>query len=63
MAYWLFQGNPKYYRIMDGIRDFEQMLWSVTRYAKDMVSGDGVLIWVSGEQAGIYAIAIIVNHY
>jgi len=57
MAYWLFQSNPKYYRIMDGIRDFEQMLWSVTRYAKDMVSGDGVLIWVSGEQAGIYAIA------
>jgi len=63
MAYWLFQGNPKYYRIMDGIRDFEQMLWSVTRYAKDMVSGDGVLVWVSEEQAGIYAIAIIVNHY
>ena len=22
MAYWLFQGNPKYYRILDGIRDF-----------------------------------------
>jgi predicted RNA-binding protein with PUA-like domain len=61
MAYWLFQGNPKYYRIMDGIRDFEQMLWSVTRYAKDMVSGDGVLIWVSGEQAGIYAIAEILE--
>ena len=63
MAYWLFQGNPKYYRIMDGIRDFEQMLWSVTRYAnaKDMVSGDGVLVWVSGEQAGIYAIAEILE--
>jgi len=25
MTYWLFQGNPKYYRIIDGIRDFEQM--------------------------------------
>ncbi|WP_201769180.1 EVE domain-containing protein [Aphanizomenon flos-aquae] len=61
MAYWLFQGNPKYYRIMDGIRNFKQMLWSVTRYAKDMVSGDGVLIWVSGEQAGIYAIAEILE--
>jgi hypothetical protein len=24
-------------------------LSSVTRYAKNMVSGDGVLIWVSGE--------------
>lgn len=61
MAYWLFQSNPKYYRIMDGIRDFEQMSWLVTRYAKDMVSGDGVLIWVSGEQAGIYAIAEILE--
>ena len=27
MAYWLFQGNPKYYRVIDGIRDFEQMPW------------------------------------
>ncbi|WP_199306625.1 hypothetical protein [Anabaena sphaerica] len=36
MTYWLFQGNPKYYRIIDGIRDFEQMPWLVTRYAKDI---------------------------
>jgi len=27
MAYWLFQGNPKYYRILDGIRGFTQMPW------------------------------------
>ncbi|MEH2027048.1 hypothetical protein [Nostoc sp.] len=33
MAYWLFQGNFKYYRIIDGIRDFEQMPWLATRYA------------------------------
>ncbi|WP_199327083.1 hypothetical protein [Nostoc sp. FACHB-888] len=23
--HWLFQGNPKYYRIIDGNRKFEQM--------------------------------------
>lgn len=57
MAYWLFQGNPKYYRVLDGIRDFEQMPWLVTRYGKDIASGDGVLVWVSGKKAGIYAIA------
>ncbi len=57
MAYWLFQGNPKYYRVIDGIRDFEQMPWLVTRYAKDIAPGDGVLIWVSGKEAGIYALA------
>ncbi|MDZ8139052.1 MAG: EVE domain-containing protein [Nostoc sp. DedQUE04] len=47
MTYWLFQGNPKYYRIIDGIRDFEQMPWLTTRYAKDIAPGDGVLIWKS----------------
>jgi predicted RNA-binding protein with PUA-like domain len=57
MAYWLFQGNPKYYRVLDGIRDFEQMPWLVTRYGKDIATGDGVLVWVSGKEAGIYAIA------
>ncbi len=61
MAYWLFQGNPKYYRLMDAIRDFEQMPWLVTRYAKDMQPGDGVLIWKAGEKAGIYAIAEIIE--
>jgi predicted RNA-binding protein with PUA-like domain len=57
MAYWLFQGNPKYYRVLDGIRDFEKMPWLVTRYGKDIAPGDGVLVWVSGKEAGIYAIA------
>ncbi|MEH1997099.1 EVE domain-containing protein [Nostoc sp.] len=37
------------------------MLWLVTRYAKDMVAGDGVLIWKSGDKAGIYAIAEIIE--
>lgn len=61
MTYWLFQGNPKYYRIIDGIRDFEQMPWLATRYAKEMAAGDGVLIWKSGDQSGIYAIAEIIE--
>ena len=61
MSYWLFQGNPKYYRIVDAIKDFEQMPWLVTRYAKDMAIGDGGLLWIAGDRAGIYAIAEIVE--
>ncbi|MFL9458476.1 MULTISPECIES: EVE domain-containing protein [Nostocales] len=57
MAYWLFQGNPKYYRVLDAIKDFDQMPWLVTRYAQDIAPGDGVMVWVSGTQAGIYALA------
>jgi hypothetical protein len=33
---------------MAGICDFKQMLWFVILYAKDMVAGDGVLIWKFG---------------
>lgn len=59
MAYWLFQGNPKYYRIINGISDLEQMPWLVTRYVKEIAVGDSVLIWKAGDEAGIYAIAEI----
>ena len=61
MAYWLFQGNPKYYRVFDAIRDFDQMSWLVTRYAKDIAVGDGVLIWLAGKEAGIYALAEVIE--
>ncbi|MEB3309662.1 MAG: EVE domain-containing protein [Snowella sp.] len=61
MQYWLFQGNPKYYRIVDAIRSLDSMPWLVTRYADKMQVGDGVLIWIAGPDAGIYAIAEIVE--
>ncbi len=60
MNYWLFQGNPKYYRILDALRDHEQMPWLVTRYAQEIKTGDGVLVWLAGADAGIYAIAEII---
>lgn len=44
MAYLLFQGSPKYYLMIDVIQDVEQMPRLVTRYAKDMVAGSGVLL-------------------
>lgn len=60
MPYWLFQGNPKYHRVLDAIQDQTVMPWLVTRYRYDIQIGDGVLIWVAGETAGIYAIAEII---
>ncbi|UBF27635.1 EVE domain-containing protein [Kovacikia minuta CCNUW1] len=61
MAYWLFQANPKYSRILDGIGELEGMHWLVTRYAKEIAVDDGVLIWVAGAHAGIYAIAQVTH--
>jgi len=59
MAYWLFQGNPKYYRLIDAIRELDQIPWLVNRYGKQISVGDGVLIWVAGSDRGIYALGEI----
>lgn len=61
MAYWLFQANPKYHRTLDAIRTFDEMPWLVTRYRDQIQVNDGVLIWIAGVNAGIYAIATIVH--
>lgn len=61
MAYWLFQGNPKYYQVLDAIKELEAIPWLVTRYAKDIAAGDGVIIWLSGSQGGIYATAEVIE--
>jgi predicted RNA-binding protein with PUA-like domain len=61
MAYWLFQGNPKYYRLDEAIADFSEMYWTMGRYGKEVAPGDGVLIWRAGAAAGIVAIAEILT--
>ncbi|GAB4537944.1 MAG: hypothetical protein Tsb0014_27200 [Pleurocapsa sp.] len=61
MNYWLFQGNPKHYRLLDAIQDLKETFWLVTRYTKDIEVGDGVLVWMSGENAGVYAVAEIIE--
>lgn len=61
MNYWLFQANPNYYRLLDAIRELKEMPWLVTRYAKEIAVGDGVLVWMSGENAGVYAIAEVIE--
>jgi len=61
MAYWLFQGNPKYYRVLEAINELKEIPWLVTRYAKDIAPSDDVIIWLSGSQGGIYATAEVIE--
>lgn len=59
---WIFQGNPKEYRIMDSLSDGFLDGWRVTRYKEKIKIGDTALIWISGESAGIYAVAEIMSN-
>lgn len=58
--YWLFQANPAQWNLaeeqstmpMGGTFD-----WTVTRYRAEMEEGDGLLLWQSGRQSGLYSVA------
>ena len=61
---WIFQGNPQRYDIMNALADEEIgdiMHWSVNQYRKEISKGDMGMIWMSGKEAGIYAITEIMN--
>ncbi len=53
---WIFQANPKKYRILDAIADDALDCWRVTRYKNKIKKGHNAIIWMSGKNAGIYAI-------
>lgn len=61
MVSWLFQANPKYSQILEAIQKLDRIYWLVTRYNKEIATGDQVLIWIAGKQAGIYALAEILE--
>jgi len=61
---WIFQANPKRYDIMNALADDEigeEMHWLVNQHKKEIVKGDIGIIWLSGKEAGIYAITEILT--
>ena len=58
---WIFQANPKYYDIQESLTTESKELWNCIQHAKKIAAGDRVLIWISGDDAGIYAIGKILT--
>lgn len=61
---WIFQANPQRYDITNALADDEignEMHWSVNQYATIISKGHIGIIWLSGNEAGIYAIAEIMT--
>ncbi len=59
--YWLFQGNPDVYDVIGALRNDHLLSWQVKQNADKIKSGDKVIIWVSGKQAGCYALAEVIS--
>ena len=57
---WIFQGNPNKYDILNSLNDKEignRIHWLVQQNRKRIHKGHLVLLWMSGKDAGIYALA------
>jgi len=59
--YWVFQGNPKYYDAAGALRAGAAKSWTVTAHQGKIRPGDKAIIWVTGPQAGCYALATITS--
>lgn len=58
-AYWLFQSNPKYYDLEGALRAGALRTWSVNQHRERIHPGDRVVLWQTGKDAGIYALATV----
>ncbi|TKJ38448.1 hypothetical protein CEE37_13095 [candidate division LCP-89 bacterium B3_LCP] len=59
---WIFQGNPQRYDILNALSDAEignNIHWLVNQHRKKIKKGHIGLIWMSGADAGIYALTRI----
>lgn len=58
MRYWIFQANPKIYRLEEALMDDSaKWNWQVNQHKSEIHRGDRAALWLSGTDAGIYAVA------
>lgn len=61
---WIFQTNPERFDILNALDDesLKEDVWEVNKYKNDIRKGDIALIWMSGQDGGIYAVADIISN-
>lgn len=60
VSVWIFQGNPNRYDILNALSDKEignTIHWMVNQNKNKIHKGHLVLLWMSGKEAGVYALA------
>ena len=59
--YWIFQGSPKIFRIEEALKDGALKTWSIKAHNDAIKPGDKVILWVTGEKAGCYALCRVTS--
>jgi hypothetical protein len=59
--YWIFQANPKWYDAVGALRDHAVDRWIVAAHKQLIRPGDRAIIWVTGPDAGCYALVTVTS--
>jgi hypothetical protein len=59
--YWIFQGNPKIYDVVGAIKANALKTWSVKSHKNAIKPGDKVILWLTGQNAGCYALCEVLS--
>ncbi len=59
--YWVFQGNPQEFDVERGLREALTDSWKVTAHKNEIKKGDKVILYVTGKEAGCYALAEVTS--
>jgi 5-methylcytosine-specific restriction protein B len=55
--FWIFQGNPAFFDFETAFRDNLIDNWTVSSHHEKIKTGDKVILWLTGEQAGCIGLA------
>jgi hypothetical protein len=61
IRHWIFQANPDRYRIHDSLGQEAEEWWNLNQHADEVRVGDEVAVWISGAEAGVYALGKVVE--
>ncbi|MBK9736887.1 MAG: EVE domain-containing protein [Saprospiraceae bacterium] len=61
VSYWIFQCNPDMFDLKTGLNEDLVNTWTVTAHKDKIREGDKVIIWMTGSDAGCYALAEVTS--
>ncbi|HAP69434.1 MAG TPA: hypothetical protein DCR04_06870 [Flavobacteriales bacterium] len=61
LSYWIFQGNPKLFDFKTALQNEVLDDWTVSAHKDKIKPGDKVILWITGDKAGCYALAEVTS--
>lgn len=59
--YWVFQGSPKIYNMVEALKLNSIKTWTVSSHRKKIKIGDKFILWSTGKHSGCYALGRVTS--